>query len=371
MKSRIRQFLTPGWVLTAVVCVAFAYLAFTVLAPWQLGKNEATKERNDQLRHAFEVDPVDAAELFPADGELADGTEWRRVTAQGEFLPDSDVLLRNRPVDGTPATHALTAFRADDGTLYLVNRGFETPSDGGIPAMDAAPSGEVTILGYARRGEMMPERPPLEGGPGEPTQVYGLNTDQVGDIMGQDLHADYIQLADDQPGSLRAIPLPTLESGPYLAYGIQWIFFGIMAPAALGWFIFAEARERRRDREEQEAVLRASLDDASRAPQSPSSTATAASSTAESGTATSTTASTPTATTGTATTDAATAGTSATDSTTAGSAAEGDGVGVAKQSAERAAEPAEERARRLAARYGDSGHKGRRRKSHGLDDERF
>lgn len=352
VKSRIRQFLTPGWVLTAVVCVAFAYLAFTVLAPWQLGKNEATQERNEQLRHAFEVDPVDASELFPADGELAEGTEWRRVTAQGEFLPDSDVLLRNRPVDGTPATHALTAFRADDGTIYLVNRGFESPSDGGIPDMEAAPSDEVTILGYARRGEMAPERPPLEGDEGEPTQVYGLNTDQVGEIMGLDLHADYIQLAEDQPGSLRPIPLPTLETGPYLAYGIQWIFFGIMAPAALIWFIFAEARERRRDREEQEAVLRSSRDD-----------------------------------------EPATASPTGAPAAAASATAGGDDVGVVKQEGDEqpsnkpddepegadkpaepsgtAADPAAERARRLAARYGDSGHKGRRRKGHGLDDERF
>jgi len=364
VKSRIRQFITPGWVLTAVVCVAFAYLAFTVLAPWQLGKNEATKERNDQLRHAFEVDPVDASELFPADGELEDGTEWRRVTAQGEFLPDSDVLLRNRPVDGTPATHALTAFRADDGSIYLVNRGFETPTDGGIPAMDKAPSGEVTILGYARRGEMSPERPPLAGGPGEPTQVYGLNTDQVGEIMGLDLHEDYIQLAADQPGSLRAIPLPTLETGPYLAYGIQWIFFGIMAPAALAWFIFAEARERRRDREEQEAALRSSLDDASRAPGSAGSTATAATAVTAVG-------------------DGADAEDRAEEHAedravgTATDAAAADaeaGVSVTRPTAQPKtpqADPSEERARRLAARYGDSGHKGRRRKGHGLDDERF
>ncbi len=350
MKSRIRQFLTPGWVLTAVVCVAFAYIAFTVLAPWQLGKNEARQERNEQLRHAFEVDPVDASELFPAEGELAEGTEWRRVTAQGEFLPDSDVLLRNRPVDGTPATHALTAFRADDGTLYLVNRGFESPSDGGIPAMEAAPKGKVTILGYARRGEIPPERPPLEGAAGEPTQVYGLNIDQIGGIMGLDLHQDYIQLAEGQPGGLRPIPLPTLESGPYLAYGIQWIFFGIMAPAALVWFIVAEARERRRDREEQESALRASLDDGAAAP-SPAEPRAGA---AEGGAAVDDGA-------GVATKERATNG-----------VADGEArEASAPPASAPAPDPAAERARRLAARYGDSGHKGRRRKGHGLDDERF
>ena len=118
-------------------------------------------------------------------------------------------------------------------TPMRLKRRRDEVTDGGIPDMDKAPSGEVELLGYARRGEMLPERPPLEGGPGEPTQVYGLNTDQVGDAMGLDLHADYVQLAEGQPGGLRPIPLPTLETGPYLAYGIQWIFFGLMAASGL------------------------------------------------------------------------------------------------------------------------------------------
>lgn len=342
--SRIRQFLTPGWVLTAVVCIAFAYVAFTVLAPWQLGKNAATKERNKQLTHAFEVDPVDASEVFPAGGELREGDEWRRVTAQGEYLPDSDVLLRNRPVDGTPATQALTAFRADDGTVYLVNRGFETPPDGGVPEIEKAPSGTVTILGYARRGEIAPERPPLEGTGGEPTQVYGINIDQVGGIMGEDLHPDYIQLAPDQPGVLNPIPLPKLESGPYLSYGIQWIFFGIMAPAALVWFIVAEIRERRRDREEQEALL------------SESATKETEPTVNDAGAG-----------------DAAAGAPDADGSDANGSDADGANADTRTPDADAAAAAAaEERARRLATRYGDSGHSGRRKKKNrGIDGERF
>lgn len=255
--SRIRQFLTPGWVLTAVLAIGFAYLAFTVLAPWQLGKNTETRERNQQITQAFDVDPVPAADLFPDDGELAEGTEWRRVTLRGEYLPDDEVLLRNRPVDGSPASHALTPFRDSDGSVYLVNRGFEVPADGGIPDMERAPAGQVDIMGYARRSELPSQTPPVEGGADEPAQVYSIHTDTIAELTDQPLHHDYVQLSEDQPGGLRAIPLPTLETGPYLAYGVQWIFFGIMAPLALVWFVVAEVRERRRDRAEQEAMLAA------------------------------------------------------------------------------------------------------------------
>ena len=38
------------WLALYVVVIAFAYLCFTVLAPWQLGKNTKTSRENDQIR---------------------------------------------------------------------------------------------------------------------------------------------------------------------------------------------------------------------------------------------------------------------------------------------------------------------------------
>ena len=43
-RSVWKTFLTPGWVFTAAAVLIFAYFAFTVLAPWQLHKNEAKTE---------------------------------------------------------------------------------------------------------------------------------------------------------------------------------------------------------------------------------------------------------------------------------------------------------------------------------------
>lgn len=248
VSSRIRQFLTPGWVLTAVFALIFAYFAFTVLAPWQLGKNEATQNRNDQLRVAFEEDPVPASSIYNADGTVDPGDEWRRVTLTGNYLPEDEVILRNRPVDQSPAMQTLTAFETTDDSVFLVNRGWEHPVDGNVPDYDAAPSGQVTIQGFARKDEMMPERAPIEG---DPAQVYGINSELFTELTGQEVNPDYVLIDSDQPGGLRNIPLPSLESGPYLSYGIQWIFFGIAAPAAVAWFVYAEIRERRREREEQ------------------------------------------------------------------------------------------------------------------------
>ena len=57
----------------------------------------------------------------------------------------------------------------------------------------------------------------------------------------------YLQLEANEPGALDALPLPNLDAGPFLSYGIQWIAFGILAPLGLGYFAYSEIRIRRRE----------------------------------------------------------------------------------------------------------------------------
>lgn len=117
-----------------------------------------------------------------------------------------------------------------------------------VPEIDPAPSTPVTIVGLARRNEILPDKQPLEDSGYQ--QVYGINTDQVGEVTGLELGEDYVQLLEDQPGEVNAMPIPQLDRGSHLSYGFQWIAFGVMAPLGLGYFIWAELRERRRDRDE-------------------------------------------------------------------------------------------------------------------------
>lgn len=46
---RLTFLLRPQWLALYVVVLAFAYLCFTVLAPWQLGKNTKTSRENAQI----------------------------------------------------------------------------------------------------------------------------------------------------------------------------------------------------------------------------------------------------------------------------------------------------------------------------------
>ena len=245
----------PGWLALALVVVAFAYLCFTVLAPWQLGKNTRTSRENNQIAASLHADPVPLGSLLPQ----ADSAQWRRVTAVGHYGGVS-VLARLRVVDGQPAFEVLTPFVVDGGPTILVNRGYVRPLDGSrVPPIPAPPSGQVTITARLRDSESHADKAPItEGGM---AQVYSINTEQVGQLLGTPLAAPYLQLVENQPGGLGSLPLPHLDAGPFLSYGIQWIAFGILAPIGLGYFIYAEIRERRRETSKPEPAAPITVED--------------------------------------------------------------------------------------------------------------
>ncbi|WP_342318151.1 SURF1 family protein [Corynebacterium mayonis] len=249
-----KTFLSPGWIIAAIAIAAFSYFAFTFLAPWQLGKNDALVQRNENIERAFENDPLPFQDILGPNASLDPADEWARVTLTGHYLPDNEVVLRLRPVEKTPAFQALTPFETTDGTVVLVNRGWAAARDGGtqLPELPPAPTQHTTITGFLRFSEAAaPQQPMYDQGR---HMVYSINTGQISDLTGTDLTAFYLQLAQDEPGEIQAIPLPQLETGNHLSYGLQWIAFGLLAPTGLIYFVWAETRERRRFREEQEAM---------------------------------------------------------------------------------------------------------------------
>ncbi|TQF73514.1 SURF1 family protein [Rhodococcus spelaei] len=251
---RLKFLLRPGWLILAVIVAGFAYLCFSVLAPWQLGKNTSTSERNQLISDSVSADPVPVESILPASGPLATHDEWRQVRATGTYLPDKDVLIRLRTIEDSPAFEVITPLQLSDGRVVLVNRGYVRPVEGGRPPQfAAAPTGEVTIAARPRLSEgTIPGKDPIrENGY---SQVYFINPAQIGTAAGVTPVDLYLQLAGDQPGSLGTIPLPQLDAGPYLSYGLQWLAFGIMAPLGLAYFVRAELRERRRDRADTEAT---------------------------------------------------------------------------------------------------------------------
>jgi cytochrome oxidase assembly protein ShyY1 len=245
---RFAFLLRPQWLALYVIVIAFAYLCFTVLAPWQLGKNTKTTRENAQITSSLSAAPVPVTAYLPHQDSSAPDAAWRRVTATGRYLPEGQVLARLRVIEGDPAYEVLMPFAVDGGPTVLVDRGYVKPTTGNkVPEFGPPPTGTVTITARLRDAEQVPagKNPLREDGV---QQVYAINPGQVAALTGVPLAGSYLQLVDNQPGGLGAIGLPHLDAGPFLSYGIQWIAFGIIAPIGVGYFVLAELKTRRRER---------------------------------------------------------------------------------------------------------------------------
>lgn len=246
---RLAFLLRPGWIALALVVVAFTYLCFVVLAPWQLGKNTRTSRENHQIESSLNTPPVPLKTLLPQQDSSAPGAQWRRVTATGHYLTDIQVLARLRVVDGDPAFEVLAPFAVDGGPTVLVDRGYVRPEQGShVPTIARPPAEAVTLTARLRDSEPTAQgKDPFVGDGVQ--QVYSINIAQVAALTKVPLAGSYLQLVENQPGGLGVIGIPHLDAGPFLSYGIQWISFGIVAPILLGYFVYSEIRVRRQEKQ--------------------------------------------------------------------------------------------------------------------------
>lgn len=247
---RLAFLLRPGWIALALVVVAFTYLCFMVLAPWQLGKNTRTSRENNQIENSLNTPAVALKSLLPRQDSSAPEAQWRRVTATGRYLPDVQVLARLRVVDGDQAFEVLAPFVVDDGPTVLVDRGYVRPEPGAhVPAIARPPAETVTITARLRDSEpiVKDKEPFVRDGV---QQANSINCGQFASLTKVAVAGSYLQLTEDQPGGLGVIGVPHLDSGPFLSYGIQWISFGILAPIGLGYFAYSEIRTRREEQKQ-------------------------------------------------------------------------------------------------------------------------
>jgi cytochrome oxidase assembly protein ShyY1 len=236
---RLRFLLRPGWLGLTFAVVAFAVACFAVLAPWQFGRHAERKATNDAITRSFTAAPV-PIERLAANAD----SEWRTVSLTGEYLAGDEVVARLRTVEGAAAFEVLTPFRLTDGTVVLVDRGYVRPVQGRqeltLPSYPEPPSGTQELIARVRADERDPrERAALEG---SPPQVYAVDSRAAATVTGLTIRPGYVQLPDGSPGVLGALPLPELQSGPYLSYALQWITFGVMALLAWLYFTWREIR---------------------------------------------------------------------------------------------------------------------------------
>jgi cytochrome oxidase assembly protein ShyY1 len=265
----VRFLLRPGWLAFIALVVGFAVICYTLLAPWQFGREEQRQAQERAIAAADAAPPVPLAELAPAGATVGPDVEWRRVVATGTYLPESEAVVRLRVVDGRPAVEVLTPLRLDDGRVITVDRGWVAVGNGlQTPAYPAPPHGTVTVTARLHADEADPSDRPVVRGDGPP-QLYALDSRVLGATVGLDLASGYLQLEDGAPGVLGPLPVTPSVGGlaPFtnFSYALQWLTFGLIALIALGYFIRLEVLQRRGRRDRPRGVRRGARADLRRA----------------------------------------------------------------------------------------------------------
>lgn len=238
---RLKFLLRPGWIALIVLVAVFSTVCFTLLSPWQFRRNEETQVRNNAIQQSLSAAPKPLDQALPPGRAPAPDVEWTKVSVRGHYLPEGETLAWLRSVQGEPAIEVLTPFRTDSGRTLLVDRGYLRQEGTQAPPYPAPPAGPVTLTARIRMDENDEKHRPTFEREGH-RWTYSVDSATVARGTGMPLEPGYFALVEGQPGVLGALPLPQLDSGPFFSYALQWIAFGIMAIAGVGYLVYAELR---------------------------------------------------------------------------------------------------------------------------------
>lgn len=232
MLSLLRQ---PRWILfTLLVPVGVALCLMA--ADWQYQRH-VNRSTQDALAEANSANaPVPLPEVVAVKQPLEDADAYRQVVIQGQFDADATVLVRRRVFNGSPGYWVVTPLQTDTGKVQVLRGWVATAGDAlTSPTVAPPPSGTVTVVGWLKPSESLPDPPPTDLPAG---QVAALDTAVLNGASAGFLPvvvAMAMEPAD--PAGLTALPVPDPGLGPHLAYSWQWIAFAAMLP--IGWIILA------------------------------------------------------------------------------------------------------------------------------------
>jgi len=243
------------WGAYLALVVVFA-VACGLLSWWQWERRAETISQGNLVTENYEAAPVAVGSLLPSLSSWKAGEEWRPVELHGRYLRDQQVLARNRPYNANPGFEVLVPFRLDDGTVFIVDRGWLSIGDkqDAPDVIPAAPAGDVTVVARLQQSE-----PVLPGRTAPRGQVPSINLPTIAKLAGtaKTYTGAYGLLSSETPAAAtrpRAVEEPVPDEGPHLSYAIQWIAFGLLAFFGLFWAFRRERRINALPSEEQAAA---------------------------------------------------------------------------------------------------------------------
>jgi cytochrome oxidase assembly protein ShyY1 len=245
----------PRWV-AAHVGILVLMIAFALLGRWQwdVGHKVAPLTATE-LQSWHTPEPVDSV-ITPASG--LNGTQvGQAVEATGTYDSARQLLVPGRVLNGHSGYYVLAPLVTGSGKAVLVNRGFLEVGGGSVPKIPAAPSGRITITGWAAEPESTTGEVNDNGISENQTTGTVTAKDEIqyvspAELVNQwpyQLNDGYVTATDPASlsGGLQAIaaPLPlhgTTWDALNIMYAFQWWLFIVILGS---WYVIHLRRELR------------------------------------------------------------------------------------------------------------------------------
>lgn len=220
---KLQKFLYPWRNLGLSVLALALFTLCLVAGNWQYQRGMDRKAENSEIEQNFELPAID----FEMATSLASrDLQWRQFIIKGTFIPEDEILMRNRYHQEQYGFGVATLFQMNDGRRVWIDRGWVKAGASATtpPEIVPAPRSEVELLVRYRSDALEAK---IQGsffatGSGDSTLQ---KWNQEAAVSSEDFYFDLIggDFAADVP-----TPLPSLSDGPHLAYAIQWWFFGAL-----------------------------------------------------------------------------------------------------------------------------------------------
>jgi cytochrome oxidase assembly protein ShyY1 len=226
------------------LAVVFAIVC-SMLGMWQFQRRAEARVAIDLVEANYDREPTPVDEVLPTLEAYEPSQEWTPVLLRGEYLIDEQMLVRNRPFNGQPGFEVLTPFQLDDGTVFIVDRGWvsigsrqDTPD-----AVPEAPQGRVSVVARLKAGE-----PTLPGrsAPAGTNQVATIQLEEISERLRLPTYTGAYGLVVSEDPEPAESPIATIkpepDEGPHLSYALQWFVFALIGFIGLGWALREEYR---------------------------------------------------------------------------------------------------------------------------------
>lgn len=210
---------------------------------WQLARRAEAVGEIALITANYDAAPIPLGVALPTSDSFAESQKWTPVAISGVYETSDQLLVRNRPYQGSPGFEVLTPLRLSDGSTFVVDRGW-VPTGQNQDAPDsvpAPPSGQVAVVVRLKPGE-----PSLNGRTAGPGEIATIELPQIRDRIGGAVYTGaYGLLASETPSvSQRPAPAakPEADEGPHLSYAVQWFLFAALGFVGLGYAARREYR---------------------------------------------------------------------------------------------------------------------------------